>query len=199
MQSYTERQTWASSRSVRWKIVRRANRRSRLRAQSGPGMFTADAGRRARCASTPQCPAPVAVEREDDGSRDGVDRMRPVRRRHGVRSALAPDSEPNPLALLVIFAAYSDSGAAGAPPALRDHVAIGAMLLAAGFAPCLRGRCDAGDGRLLAIAGLWIGFTQLVRRSRRDRFGFPPPRTCSAATASRETSVMHEQRQGGEA
>ena len=34
---------------------------------------------------------------------------------------------------------------------------IGVVLLAAGFALYLGGRFGAGDGKLIAIAGLWIG------------------------------------------
>ena len=62
-----------------------------------------------------------------------------------------------PLALLGLFAVYAAAGAAGPMEALWVHVAIGAALLAAGFALYLSGRFGAGDGKLIAIAGLWIG------------------------------------------
>ena len=62
-----------------------------------------------------------------------------------------------PLALLGLFAAYAASGAAGPPAGLWVNLGIGAVLLAAGFALYLGGRFGAGDGKLVAIAGLWIG------------------------------------------
>ena len=62
-----------------------------------------------------------------------------------------------PLALLGLFAVYAAAGAAGPPAGLWMHFAIGAVLLAAGFALYLSGRFGAGDGKLIAIAGLWIG------------------------------------------
>ena len=62
-----------------------------------------------------------------------------------------------PLALLGLFAAYAASGAAGPSAALWVHVAIGAVLLAVGFALYLSGGFGAGDGKLIAIAGLWTG------------------------------------------
>ena len=62
-----------------------------------------------------------------------------------------------PIALLGLFAVYAAAGAAGPPAALWVNFAIGAVLLAAGFALYLSGRFGAGDGKLIAIAGLWIG------------------------------------------
>ena len=62
-----------------------------------------------------------------------------------------------PLALLGLFVVYAAAGAAGPFAALWMHVAIGAMLLAAGFALYLSGRFGAGDGKLIAVSGLWIG------------------------------------------
>ena len=72
-----------------------------------------------------------------------------------LRSRRIPNAIP--LALLALFAAYAASGAAGPPAALWVHVSIGAVLLAAGFAFYLSGRFGAGDGKLIAIAGLWTG------------------------------------------
>ena len=62
-----------------------------------------------------------------------------------------------PLALPGLFVVYAAAGAAGPAAALWVNFAIGASLLAAGFALYLTGRFGAGDGKLIAIAGLWIG------------------------------------------
>lgn len=77
----------------------------------------------------------------------------------GMVSDLCTRRIPNaiPIALLGLFAVYAAAGAAGPPAGLWVHVAIGAVLLAAGFALYLSGRFGAGDGKLIAIAGLWIG------------------------------------------
>ena len=66
-----------------------------------------------------------------------------------------------PLALFGLFAVYAATGAAGPPAALWIHLAIGTLLLAAGFALYLSGRFGAGDGKLIAVSGLWIGPTDL--------------------------------------
>ncbi len=62
-----------------------------------------------------------------------------------------------PLALLGLFAVYAVAGSVGPPAVLWAHFAIGAVLLVAGFALHLSGGFGAGDGKLIAIAGLWIG------------------------------------------
>ena len=62
-----------------------------------------------------------------------------------------------PLMLLAFFAIYAASGAAGPADALWQHFAVGTVILAAGFALYLTGRFGAGDTKLLAVAGLWIG------------------------------------------
>ena len=62
-----------------------------------------------------------------------------------------------PLALLGLFAAYAAAGAAGPPAGVWVNLVIGVVLLAAGFALYLGGRFGAGDGKLIALAGLWIG------------------------------------------
>ncbi len=62
-----------------------------------------------------------------------------------------------PLALLGLFVAYALTGAAGPPRALWVHLAIGLGLLALGFALYLGGRFGAGDGKLIAVAGVWAG------------------------------------------
>ena len=66
-----------------------------------------------------------------------------------------------PLALLGLFAVYAAAGEAGPPGAVWVHLAIGAALLAAGFVLYLSGRFGAGDSKLIAVAGMWIGPTDL--------------------------------------
>ena len=61
------------------------------------------------------------------------------------------------LALAGLFAAYAVAGGAGAPAELWVHLGIGALFLAAGFALYLTGGFGAGDGKLIAVAGLWVG------------------------------------------
>ena len=62
-----------------------------------------------------------------------------------------------PLALLGLFAVYAATGGAGPAGALWMNLAIGAVLLAAGFALYLSGRFGAGDAKLIAVIGMWIG------------------------------------------
>ena len=62
-----------------------------------------------------------------------------------------------PLALLGLFVAYALTGAAGPPQTLWGHFAIGLALLAFGFVLYLGGQFGGGDGKLLAVAGLWAG------------------------------------------
>ena len=66
-----------------------------------------------------------------------------------------------PLALLGLFAVYAVAGWTGPLGALWAHLAIGVVLLAAGFALYLRGGFGAGDAKLIAVAGLWVGPTDL--------------------------------------
>ena len=72
-----------------------------------------------------------------------------------LRSRRIPNAIP--LALLGLFAVYAATGEAGPPGAIWVHVAIGAVLLAAGFALYLTGGFGGGDGKLIAVAGIWIG------------------------------------------
>ena len=72
-----------------------------------------------------------------------------------LRSRRIPNAVP--LALLGLFVVYAAAGGTGPPGALWAHVAIGAVLLAAGFALYLSGRFGAGDGKLIAVAGMWCG------------------------------------------
>ena len=62
-----------------------------------------------------------------------------------------------PIALLVLFAGYALTGAAGPARAVWLCLGIGAVLLAAGFALYLSGRFGAGDAKLIAAAGVWAG------------------------------------------
>lgn len=65
------------------------------------------------------------------------------------------------LALLGLFAVQFLFGACAAAAALWEHLAVGAVMLAAGYALYLTGRFGAGDGKLLAVSGLWIGPVEL--------------------------------------
>ena len=62
-----------------------------------------------------------------------------------------------PLLLLGLFAAYAATGAVRPFEDIWQHLAIGAVILAAGFALYLTGRFGAGDAKLFAVAGVWIG------------------------------------------
>ena len=62
-----------------------------------------------------------------------------------------------PLALLALFAVYAIAGGAGPLGGLWANLAIGAVFLAAGFALYLSGGFGAGDGKLIAVAGVWVG------------------------------------------
>ena len=64
-----------------------------------------------------------------------------------------PDSIP--LALLILFALYALTGGHLAP--VWTHLAIGAVLLLVGFALFAFGGLGGGDGKLMAVAGLWVG------------------------------------------
>ena len=77
-----------------------------------------------------------------------------------LRSRRIPNAIP--LALLGLFMVYSAAGAAGPPGAFLAHLAIGTILLAAGFVLYLSGQFGAGDGKLIAVAGMWIGPADLT-------------------------------------
>ena len=72
-----------------------------------------------------------------------------------LRSRRIPNAIP--LALLVLFAIHAAAGGAGPAKGVGMHLAIGAVLLAAGFALYLTGGFGAGDAKLAAVAGTWIG------------------------------------------
>ena len=67
-----------------------------------------------------------------------------------------------PIGLLGLFGLYAVAGGAGPPGGWWVHVAIGVGLLAAGFALYLGGGFGAGDGKLIAVAGVWSGPTDLA-------------------------------------
>ena len=62
-----------------------------------------------------------------------------------------------PLLLLGLFAVHAAAGEGRSPGPLWAHAAVGAVLLAAGVALYSSGRFGAGDAKLMAVAGLWIG------------------------------------------
>ena len=64
-----------------------------------------------------------------------------------------PDSIP--LALLFLFALYTLTSPHLAP--VWTHIAIGAVLLLVGFTLFAFGGLGGGDGKLMAVAGLWVG------------------------------------------
>ena len=68
---------------------------------------------------------------------------------------------PIPVALVALFAVYAVLGGTGQSGPLWGHLAIAAGLLAAGFALYLTGGFGAGDGKLIAVAGLWVGPSDL--------------------------------------
>jgi len=76
-----------------------------------------------------------------------------------LRSRRIPNTIP--LALLGLFAVYAATGKTGLPGGVWIHLALGAVLLAVGFALYLTGRFGAGDSKLMAVAGMWIGPTDL--------------------------------------
>lgn len=72
-----------------------------------------------------------------------------------LRSRQIPNAVP--VLLLVFFALYAAAGAVGPVETLWQHFAVGAAILGAGFLLYLTGRFGAGDSKLLAVAGVWIG------------------------------------------
>ena len=72
-----------------------------------------------------------------------------------LRSRQIPNAVP--MLLLVFFALYAAAGAVRPVETLWQHFAVGAAVLGAGFLLYLTGRFGAGDSKLLAVAGVWIG------------------------------------------
>ena len=66
-----------------------------------------------------------------------------------------------PALLLGLFAVHAAAGQVQPPDALWAHLAIGLVLLVAGFALYSSGRFGAGDAKLAAVAGLWVGPVEL--------------------------------------
>lgn len=64
-----------------------------------------------------------------------------------------PDSIP--LTLLILFVLYTLAIGHLAP--VWTHIAIGAVLLLVGFTLFAFGGLGGGDGKLMAVAGLWVG------------------------------------------
>lgn len=62
-----------------------------------------------------------------------------------------------PIALLLFFAGYALTGAAGPAREVWLCLGVGAALLGAGFVLYLSGRFGAGDAKLMAAAGVWVG------------------------------------------
>ena len=66
-------------------------------------------------------------------------------------------SIPNvvPIALAVLFVMQASVGTI--PSSWWEHVAVGGAFLAVGFLFYLAGGFGAGDGKLAAVAGMWVG------------------------------------------
>ena len=64
-----------------------------------------------------------------------------------------PDSVP--LGLLAVFGLYAVTVGHMAP--VWGHIASGAVLLLVGFVLFMLGGLGGGDGKLMAVAGLWVG------------------------------------------
>ena len=81
----------------------------------------------------------------------------------GAATDLRNRTVPNaiPLLLLALFAVHAGAGPDGPTGALWTHAAVGAVLLALGFALWCTGRFGAGDAKLIAAAGLWVGTADL--------------------------------------
>lgn len=62
-----------------------------------------------------------------------------------------------PLLLLGAFSVYAAAGAIRPPGSPWSHLAVGAVLLAAGIGLYATGKFGGGDAKLMAVAGLWVG------------------------------------------
>ena len=71
-----------------------------------------------------------------------------------------PDSVP--LGLLILFVPYALLADTHATGPLWAHVLTGVILLLIGFIPFVLGGLGGGDGKLLAVAGLWVGPFEIV-------------------------------------
>ncbi len=81
----------------------------------------------------------------------------------GAATDLRNRTVPNtiPLLLLALFAVHAGAGPAGPGELLWAHAAVGAALLVLGFVLWCTGRFGAGDAKLMAVAGLWVGAADL--------------------------------------
>ena len=66
-----------------------------------------------------------------------------------------------PVLLAGLFVVYAAIGEIRPSGALWSHVAVGLVVLVVGFALYASGRFGAGDAKLAAVAGLWIGPAEL--------------------------------------
>ena len=69
------------------------------------------------------------------------------------RSRRIPNAVP--IALVVLFVVQASVGTI--PSSWWEHVAVGGAFLAVGFVFYLTGGFGAGDGKLVAVAGMWVG------------------------------------------
>lgn len=66
-----------------------------------------------------------------------------------------------PVLLLALFGAYAFTDTIGSLGSLWPHLVIGVVMLGVGFVLYLTGSLGAGDGKLLAVAGLWVGLADM--------------------------------------
>lgn len=62
-----------------------------------------------------------------------------------------------PVLLIVLFAAHAVSGGMESLGSLRFHLLTGAVMLAVGFGLYCTRKFGAADGKLMAVAGIWMG------------------------------------------
>ncbi len=81
----------------------------------------------------------------------------------GAATDLRNRTVPNaiPLLLLALFTVHAGAGPTGPAGSPWAHAAVGTVLLGLGFALWCTGRFGAGDAKLVAVAGLWVGTADL--------------------------------------
>ena len=81
----------------------------------------------------------------------------------GVATDLRNRTVPNaiPLLLVALFAVHAGAGPTGLAGSPWAHAAVGIVLLGLGFALWCTGKFGAGDAKLAAVAGLWVGTADL--------------------------------------
>ena len=77
-----------------------------------------------------------------------------------LRSRTVPNAIP--FSLITLFAIHASTVPAGPAAPYWAHLAIGALLLVTGFALYCTGGFGAGDAKLAAAAGLWVGPADLA-------------------------------------